>query len=457
MSDTLSVSTPGPPSRRPQRWLALVLECGRIDAGAARWSLAGIDRVELGRGDRRRARRSRVDGAQVLRIEVPDPRVSNAHARVVRIGGRFILEDLGSKNGLRVNHVAERRVALSDGDVVELGETFWRYHQAPAEVDEITDTDLAGSGADGVVFATVMPDLEQRLADLARLAPAPLSILIHGETGTGKELAARAVHRLSGRSGPFTAVNCGALSPTLLESELFGYRKGAFSGADEDRPGLVRAARGGTLFLDELGDLPLPAQAHLLRVIQEGEVLPVGATTPVPVDIRVVAATHRDVDAMTADGRFRSDLLARLAGFRVTIPPVRERLDDLGLLVGAALAEVPEEHRPAHLALEVARGLLRHDWPLNVRELQQCLWSAAALSPAGRLEAARLPSPVRERCFEAEPAPSDDEPDELRDELVRLLRAQAGNLAAVAREMGKDRTQIRRWLKRYNLDPDRYR
>ncbi len=159
---------------------------------------------------------------------------------------------------------------------------------------------------------------------------------------------------------------------------------------------------------------------------------------------------------MTVAGSFRSDLLARLAGFRVFIPPVRERLDDLGLLVAAALAEVPAGRRPTGLALEAARGLLRHDWPLNVRELQQCLWSAAALSN-DRLQAARLPAPVRDLCFDGDAVPAASESDELRDELVRMLREHGGNLAAVARAMDKDRTQIRRWLKRYGLNPDRYR
>ena len=158
---------------------------------------------------------------------------------------------------------------------------------------------------------------------MATFARSQVPVLVSGETGTGKELIASAIHQLSGRPGPFVAVNCGAIAPNLVESELFGYRKGAFSGALEDRPGLVRSSEHGTLLLDEIGDLPLAAQAALLRVLQESEVLPVGGTRPVKVDLRVVAATHRDLGALAAQDRFRRDLLARLDGARIMLPALR--------------------------------------------------------------------------------------------------------------------------------------
>src|SRR6185295_15519822 len=170
------------------------------------------------------------------------------------------------------------------------------------------------------------------LALLTRLAPSRLPILVRGESGSGKELAARTIHALSKRRGPLVSVNCGALPAALAEAELFGARRGAFSGAVEDRPGLVRTADGGTLFLDEIADLPLPAQAALLRFVQEGEVRSLGAHHTAKVDVRIIAATHRDLDAMISKETFRPDLVARLRGHALAMPALRERREDLGVI-----------------------------------------------------------------------------------------------------------------------------
>src|SRR6266852_6634237 len=172
---------------------------------------------------------------------------------------------------------------------------------------------------------------------LEAVAASTVSVVLQGESGTGKEVAATAMHRLSGRVGPFLPVNCGGLPETLIESELFGSRKGAFSGADKDRPGLFRSADGGTLFLDEIGELPASAQSALLRVLQDGEILPIGATQPIRVDVRFLAATNRNLDAQVARGLFRADLLARISGFAVWLPPLRERREDMGILIAALL------------------------------------------------------------------------------------------------------------------------
>ncbi len=460
MGDTLSAAVTGSRTPPSHPYLVLILECGRPLAGPARWCLAAIDRVDLGRGERRRTRQGREEGEQRLAIEVADGRVSATHARLTRIGSRFILEDLGSKNGTRVNHAPQQRTALVDGDLIEVGETFWLYREHAAG-DASLDVDLDGADGTDPGLTTIHPALVQQFRDLAAVSTTRVPVIVEGESGTGKELAARAIHRLSGRGGPFVAINCGALSPSLLESELFGHRRGAFSGATEDRPGLVRAADGGTLFLDELGDLPPAAQAHLLRVLQEGEVLAVGATAPVPVDVRIVAATNKDVSGMVAGGSFRSDLYARLAGFRTTLPPLRARLDDLGLLIRAALTELPADQRPRALTLEAGRCLVRHPWPLNIRELRQALWAAAALAGGGAIDADHLPRPVRDRTPDSPAAvgepPLEPEEERLRSTLVQLLDKHRGNLAGVARELDKDRTQIRRWLRRFGIDPRRYR
>jgi transcriptional regulator with GAF, ATPase, and Fis domain len=244
-------------------------------------------------------------------------------------------------------------------------------------------------------------------------------------------------------------VNCGAIAATLVESELFGHRRGAFSGAVDDHPGVIRGADRGTLLLDEIGDLPLPAQSALLRVLQEEEVLPVGATRPLKVDLRVVAATNHDLDALVAQNRFRPDLLGRISGYACTLPPLRERREDFALLVAALLEKVSAAN---HLAFspDAARALLRHPWPLNIRELEKCLSSAAVLSRDERVELEDLPE-----YLGAPPVarPPDEQNFKRRDELVALLREHAGNVTSVARAMGKARTQVQRWLRRYAIDP----
>jgi transcriptional regulator with GAF, ATPase, and Fis domain len=275
------------------------------------------------------------------------------------------------------------------------------------------------------------------------------------------------VHQLSGRRGAFVAVNCGALPDTLIETELFGYRKGAFSGAAEDRPGLIRSADQGTLFLDEIGDLPGPSQAPLLRVLQEREVTPVGATRPVPVDLRVVAATHRDLPALVDAGTFRNDLWARLSGFKMVVPPLRERRDDLGLLVSALLRRrVGAEAESVGLAPRAARALFFHDWPLNVRELEKCVASGLVLSRGAPVGLEHLPEAIQQSAAQPRPAAASAEPadqplseDEqrLRERIIALLKEHKGNIAAVARAMGKARMQIHRWVKRYGIEPDAFR
>jgi transcriptional regulator with GAF, ATPase, and Fis domain len=387
-----------------------------------------------------------------------------------------MLEDAGSTNGSLLNGARVDRARLADGDVIELGETFLLYREAlPVLAGAAPDQAAAALDASAPGLVTLSPAFSRQLDQLRALAPSGISVLVRGDSGTGKELMARALHQLSGRTGAFVPVNCGALPATLIESELFGYRKGAFSGALADRLGLVRSADQGTLFLDEIGDLPLPAQAALLRVLQERDVLPVGATRAVPIDVRWVAATHRDLEGMVAEGQFRADLLARLNGWTLTVPPLRERREDVGLVAQALLARPGAAPAgPVRFSWEVARALLRYDWPLNVRELEQALRTAVVLS-GGALALDHLPEAVRRaaRPGSVTPAstaaPSDDEtpgasvqplaPEEeqRRDRLIALFTEHHGNLAAVARAMDRAPIQIRRWAKRYGIDLDRFR
>jgi len=348
-----------------------------------------------------------------------------------------------------------------------------------------------GYAAAGTSTADERP-IVSRSAAMARVlqvaeavAGSRAAVLIAGESGTGKELLARTIHDASERKGPFQAINCAALPANLIESELFGYRKGAFTGANQDKPGLVRAAHLGTLFIDEIGDMPLEAQAKLLRLLQEREVLPIGATTAERVDVRVVAATHRDLEAEVAAGRFRGDLLARLREFSVRLPPLRERREDLYPLTLFFLRRAGRGDVAVTLPFMLA--LAHYGWPYNVRELESAIKLAVALSDGRELDLKHLPESVQEGLRThgrqgptTSPgvggpmlAPPLVAPEPLRapvplakpkpagpptePQLREILARHKGNIAAVGRELGKERMQVHRWLKRYSIDISQYR
>ena len=413
--------------------------------------LADYDRVVVGRDASRGVVRLSEQDKRVLVVRNADRWMSSVHARFERQGDGWMVEDAASKNGVFVNGARVQQVEVHDGDVIDLGHTVFLFR---SELPTMAQETL-GSTAEAINpgLATLSPGLERDFAPLPDFARSMVSLLVRGESGTGKELIARAVHRLSGRSGAFVAVNCGALPDTLVETELFGYRKGAFSGATEDRPGLVRAADNGTLFLDEIGDLEPASQAVLLRVLQEREVLPVGATRALPVDIRVVAATHRDLETLVTSGSFRGDLLARLAGHTLALPPLRERREDLGLLLQALLKRLAPDRTDLTLSIEAVRALMLYDWPFNIRELEKTLERALVLATGGRIELGHLPEAMQGKrtAKVASPAVLSEEDRKIREQLVELLERHGGNVSAVAREMGKARMQIQRWMKRFGL------
>jgi DNA-binding NtrC family response regulator len=293
-----------------------------------------------------------------------------------------------------------------------------------------------------------------------QVAPADTTVLIQGETGTGKELLARAVHDLSSRAaGPFVPVNCAGLAEGVLESELFGHVRGAFTGAVADRDGLFTAANGGTLFLDEVGDVSLALQQRLLRVLQEREVTPVGSSRARAVDVRVVAATHRDLEVEIREGRFRDDLFYRLNVFRIEVPPLRARRTDIPLLVEAALRRLRERVPAADGASfsPLAMRLMRaHDWPGNVRELFSVVESATIRAGQPRIEAQHLPSSIRdpgghtgrdarETRYQS---PSDD--DE-RSAIEAALTEADGSRARAAELLGMSRTTLWRRMRHFGL------
>jgi two-component system response regulator PilR (NtrC family) len=254
--------------------------------------------------------------------------------------------------------------------------------------------------------------MQQVRSLVERVARSMAPVLVHGESGTGKELVARAIHEVSPRAAlPFVAVNCGAIPENLLEAEFFGYRKGAFSGANEDREGFFQAAQGGTLFLDEIGDLPMPMQSKLLRVIQERAVRPIGAVAETPVNVRIVSATHRDLGLEVHAGRFRQDLYYRLNVIQIGVPPLRERIDDLAAICDSVLQRVAHDAGVTpvpRLAPDALQHLLHYGFPGNVRELENLLHRAVALTGAdviGRSDLG-LPSDAAGEGAASEPAPA---------------------------------------------------
>ncbi len=443
--------------------LFLVLESLKPFAPPVRIALSGIGQVVLGRGS---ARAIRLPPAAMrgepleLQVRLADPWLSSTHARLVSVMRRWVLEDAGSKNGCMVQGVRKAQAELEDGDILELGTTFFIFREQMAQEPgdpSVKEAPPPGEGTGKLV--TLLPQLARDFARLSSIARSTVSVLIEGETGTGKEVVARTLHAESERRGDFVAINCGALPRDLVEGELFGFRRGAFSGATEDRPGLLRSADRGTLFLDEIGDLPASSQAALLRVLQEREVRPVGATRPVPVDLRVIAATHRPLLRMVENGSFRADLYARLAGYRVELPPLSMRREDIGVIAANILRDLaPERGGHLELAPRAARALLYYGWPGNVRELEKCLESALVLLGEGtRIEPEHLPLAVQSALTEGGSGRARGGANAERDKLVTLLREHKGNIAAIARTVGKARMQVQRWLKRYNIDPETYR
>jgi len=433
----------------PRSFLVLLLQSDRPLASSVRICLSELNKIDIRRGSDRACRRA----GRELSVEVDDGLMSATHAQLSRVVESWMIEDKGSKNGIIVNGEVRPKAVLADGDILELGRTFFLVRTGvPSERDVPVVQDSGDLRAPAPRWGTFLCALSRELKVLQEVAKAPLPLLLTGETGTGKEVLARGVHSLSGRRGPFIAINCGGLPENLIESELFGYRKGAFSGATEDRPGLIRSADGGTLFLDEVGDLPQSSQAALLRVLQEHEVLPLGATQTVAVDFRLVAATNHNLPALVERGTFRADLLARLSGHTVHLPPLRDRREDLGLIIRELLVAVAGSGADRIVFdRHVIRSLLAYRWPFNVRELENCLQAAAAVATDGRIRLEHLAKSVTSGRATPEESAQGGTEDARRAELAQLLEVHGGNVSAVARAMGKARAQVQRWIKKYGL------
>lgn len=335
---------------------------------------------------------------------------------------------------------------------VLIGKVADLLERRPSLRGETLSTELVGRSA----------AMKEVVDAMGKVAPGDTTVLIQGETGTGKELVARGIHSASSRArGPFIAVNCAALAENLLESELFGHVRGAFTGAVQDKPGLFRAAHGGTLFLDEIGDVSLNLQHRLLRVLQEKELTPVGDVVPVKVDVRVIAATHRDLREAIRQGEFREDLYYRLNVFRLEVPPLRARKSDIPLLVEYFLRSRAGETLPPTPSPLTMRLLQAHPWPGNVRELFSVLESALIRAESGtRIEAQHLPPEIRETRLPGAPNTPDgayrysaSQPGESeRATIQAALEEAGGNRTKAARALGMGRTTLWRKLKEYGID-----
>jgi two-component system response regulator GlrR len=308
-------------------------------------------------------------------------------------------------------------------------------------------------------IVTRSPKMEDLLRQARLVAESDASVLIFGDSGTGKELLARAIHRASKRTdGPFVAVNCGAIPAELLESELFGHARGAFTGAVQAHRGLFQTADGGTLFLDEIGDMPLPLQVKLLRVLQEGEVRPLGATQSIPVDVRVISATHRDLEAQRAAGLFREDLYYRLNVVSLRLPPLAERREDIPVLATHFLRRLAERyHKPQPtLAPEAMALLIAAPWPGNVRQLLNLLEQAVALTATAVIPASVVQNALREDASALAPFEEARRSFE-RDYLVRLLKITGGNVTQAAQMAKRNRTEFYKLLQRHKLEPSMFK
>jgi DNA-binding NtrC family response regulator len=414
-------------------------------------------RVVLGRGE----------GCDVV---IKDARVSRTHC-CLHVAANVVLEDLGSTTGTR--HMGRplhggEKTLLKRGDVFEIGDTSVMCQAGAAAADC-----SGASGGTGVV--TAMERLRQMLD---RIAQSRINVLISGETGVGKGVLAAELHRLSARPGAFVALNCAELQENLLESELFGHERGAFTGASASKPGLIESAEGGTLFLDEIGEMSLATQAKLLRVLEDRSVRRVGGLQARSLDVRVLAASNRDLATESEGGAFRRDLYFRLNGISLVVPPLRERLDELGPLARKLLAQASEAHgraSPPELSAGALELLRAHSWPGNIRELRNVLERAVVLCPGQVVSeehvatcrpeprpkvvslAAHAARPPTHELVEGPTGTPERETGDERRRIEEALDACAGNQSRAAKLLGISRATLVSRLNLYGFPRPRKR
>ncbi len=385
----------------------------------------------------------RITGQQVFGrsetadVILDDASVSREHAVLEPGPGGVLVTDLGSHNGTLVDGavVTAPRTPAAFGSCLRLAKTLL----------VVTDDALLYEQAQENPYPSLVggASLNDVRLQIATFGPAPTTVLVEGETGTGKEVVAGLLHQTSGRAGPFVAVNCAALAPELVESELFGHARGAFSGSVAARTGLFREADGGTLFLDELGELPPAMQAKLLRVLETGEVRGVGQDAATVVDVRIVAATNQKLDERVASGAFRGDLLHRIAGARIRLPALAERRADIPALCAHFTTK--------DIAVSAMEALIRREWPGNIRELKNVLFAAQATAQAAGQAEIRLGD--LGALTPPQPASESGQERQIREALAQT----DGNVTRAAKELGLGRSSLYEAIRRLGLDPAAFR
>ena len=384
----------------PPRGLATLLHAKTqaVSVQIRGFSVEVVDGPDAGRRFQPRSRRVVIGTDPACDVVLTDPYVSRAHAMLDVEPPGYVLRDLGSRNGTRVADVWIREVLLGDDVTFGIGSTRLRFRLG----EEPFELPLPTADSFGDLLGR-SPAMKEVFAIADRVAPSDATVLLVGETGTGKELVARAIHARSRRSDrPFVVLDCAALSRTLVESELFGHERGAFTNAVAAHAGVFERADNGTVFLDELGELPPDLQPKLLRLLESGELRRLGGERTITTDVRVIAATHRDLVAMIAENRFRADLYYRLAVVQITIPPLRARREDIAMLAKHFAQRTRPTDTPADVDLDRVLGeLVDYNWPGNVRELRNLVERAAILGAD-----AERPKPLGEAMSEVTGRPA---------------------------------------------------
>lgn len=376
-------------------------------------------------------------------IVIADPIVSRKHVKIECNAKGCSLKDLDSANGVYVNGTRIKDVFLKEGDKIRIGSREFLFTFKQPNDDS------------ALINKSKNEQMQKVYDSIPGIAQTDLPVLIHGESGTGKELIARLIHQESLRlNGPFISINCSALSPNMVESELFGHKKGSFTDASADRKGAFEMARGGTLILDEIGDLPLELQPKLLRALENKEIRPIGSDTTVYTDVRIIASTHKSLKAMVEEGRFRGDLYYRLNVIQINIPALRHRMEDIESLLY-------DFSREMHVSFshDAIKRLILHPWPGNIRELKNVVARASATFGSKRVEAEELDQ-VLERAEGLEPRGACVMPPlkELEIEFIKTrLKANKGNQRKTAIELGIPKSTLNDKIRKFKLNMDDYK
>src|SRR4051812_6803032 len=407
-------------------------------------------------------------------VVLGDDTVSRYHCRITQEDNGYVLFDQRSTNGTFINKVRIREAFLKPNSIVSVGQSQLRFNAREEEVQIVPSrSDHCG----GLIGGNAR--MREIYSIIEKIAPTATTVVIDGETGTGKEVVAQAIHSLSPRSrNDLVVFDCGAVPPNLIESELFGHEKGSFTGAVMTRQGLFEMAHGGTLFLDELGELPLDLQPKLLRALEQREIRRVGSNKPIKVDVRIIAATNRNLEDEVRAGRFRQDLFYRLSVVRVMLPPLRDRIDDLQVLIKHFLGDAPYNKKPdgspkvtgfSRAAMDL---LTAYKWPGNVRELVNTVERAVSFAEGELIEPRDLPETVRGEEQAPRRPTGNSQPMQVmtdvdstfkdakerwvssfeRDYILQLLKKNKGNISHAAREADIDRKYFRKLMRKYGIE-----